>query len=152
MPSHPGLMVSSKLSPPPRAEKVRLCRGCGPRAWGRAQPQVKEGQLTATSCSQYPAVSNISFYPVITQTSLFSFQVSKFLVTQNSGKHYHMGIPTRRFSQDLTSFWQQHMWDKPKHAWSKTREFRESRRGRAAFIIRSLYRVKIVQFKIQLAR
>ena len=64
-------MVSSMLSPRPQAEKVRLGRGCGPRAWGRAQPQVKEGQLTATSCSQYPAVSNISFYPVITQTSLF---------------------------------------------------------------------------------
>lgn len=74
MPSLLGLMVP--LSSAPRAEEVRLGRGCGLRARGRGQPRVKEGQLTTTSCSQHPAVSSIC-YAVITQTSLFSSQVSK---------------------------------------------------------------------------
>ena len=73
MPSLLGLMVP--LSSAPRAEEVRLGRGCGLRARGRGQPRVKEGQLTTASCSQHPAVNSI-FYAVITETSLSS-QVSK---------------------------------------------------------------------------
>lgn len=52
---------------------------------------MREGQLTATSCSQQPAVSSI-FYAVITQTSLFSSQVSKLPGHTEFWKHYYMGI------------------------------------------------------------